>query len=70
MGGSHPHGSWCWHDGPLVDERFGGPVERGARRWRRDEGSLEDHLDGLEEELREVRRLLEDRRARRERTRT
>ncbi len=63
MGCCHRHVSGCWHEGPMVDGCCGRPTSRGVGRWRRDEEPLEEYLDDLEAELREVRRLLEDRRA-------
>jgi hypothetical protein len=64
---AHGYGPWCWHEDPRVDW-LGYPVVSGAPRRRRryDEESLAEHLQDLEEEVREVRRLLEDLRVARE----
>jgi hypothetical protein len=61
------HGPGCWHGDPRVDY-FDYPLPYGGPRRRRrcDEETLAAHLDDLEEEVREVKRLLEDLRASRE----
>jgi hypothetical protein len=63
----HGHGPWCWHDDLRGDCLDAPPRYGGARRRRRyDEGALAAHLEDLEDEVGEVRRLLEDLRASRE----
>jgi hypothetical protein len=64
------HGPWCWRDDPGVGYLDTPPPYGGPRRRRRfDEEALAAHLEDLEDEVREVRRLLEDLRASREDTR-
>jgi hypothetical protein len=66
-GHGHGHGPWCWHDDLRLDYLDAPPRYGGGRRRRRyDEEALAAHLEDLEDEVGEVRRLLEDLRASRE----
>jgi hypothetical protein len=63
----HRHGPWCWYEDPRVDDFEYPPPYGGPRRRRRyDEETLAAHLEDLEDEVGEVKRLLEDLRASRE----
>jgi hypothetical protein len=59
---AHAHGPRCCRDGPVYrDDVDDLPHYRARRRRRRyDEEELGAYLEDLEDEIREVRRLLED----------
>jgi hypothetical protein len=65
MGCCCAHGPRCWHEGPVYRDCAYDPSPYRARRRRRryDEEELGAYLEDLEDEIREVRRLLEDARA-------
>lgn len=63
----HGRGPWCWHNDLRLDYLDYPPPYGGPRRRRRyDEEALAAHLEDLEDEVGEVRRLLEELRASRE----
>jgi hypothetical protein len=65
------HGPGCWHGDPGVDYYDYPPPYGGPRRRRRfDEETLAAHLEDLEDEVRDVRRLLEELRASRQEARS
>jgi hypothetical protein len=65
---AHAHGPRCWREGPVyrddVDDMPHYRSRRGRRRY--DEEELGAYLEDLEDEIREVRRLLEDARGAKE----
>jgi hypothetical protein len=65
-GYGYGHGPWCWHNEPEVGYVDAPPYGGPRRRRRFDEEALSAHLEDLEDEVREVRRLLEELRASRE----
>lgn len=67
----HGYGPRYWHNEPGIGYRDAPPPYGGPRRRRRsDEEALAAHLEDLEDEVQEVRRLLEDLRASRENARS